>query len=118
MANLTKTLTTNKAFTRSYGIAGATFTSQRGQGIMHMISFLKENQSMMKAHKRYLRKNSTGVTYARFYQLVSAFKDIIHTKHGKELIKILGTRPEITYQSVVKNAFAYAEFMDTLSMVA
>lgn len=116
ITTIAKTLTENTAYVRSYGETGKTIVSKRGQAIMEMLSFVK-NDSLIKAHKRYKKKNKGAVSYIRFVQFVNAFRDIIHTTHGKKLIVLLDTMPSITYQSVLKNANDYSAFLDSAGEV-
>jgi hypothetical protein len=117
MANNINTLPTNNSFVRAYGDNGKVITNKRGQAIMEMLSYVKDGVPLIKSYKRYARKNKGAVTYARFAVFVGAFRNIINTKHGKKLIDILDTRPKVTYQGVLKNACAYAEYMETLTEV-
>jgi hypothetical protein len=116
ITTIAKTLTSNTAYVRAYGENGKTITSKRGQAILEMLSFVK-NDSLLKAHKRYKRKNKGAVSYIRFSVFVNAFRDIIHTSHGKKLIMLLDTMPSITYQSVIKNASDYKTFLDSAGEV-
>jgi len=116
ITTIANTLTTNTAYVRSYGENGNTIVSKRGQAIVEMLSYVK-NDSLLKAHKRYKRKNKGAVSYIRFSAFVNAFRDIIHTAHGKKLIMLLDTMPTITYQSVLKNANDYTAFLESAGEV-
>ena len=114
VSRLTAQLDKNNSYVRSYGEEGKVVVSQRGQAIIQMLSFLKDD-STIKAHRRYVRKNKHCVSYMRFLQFVTAFRDIIGTPHGQTLIKILDTNPKVTYQAVLRNALAYRELLASAS---
>lgn len=117
ITTIAKTLTTNTAYVRAYGENGNTIVSKRGQAIVEMLSYVKDGDSLLKAHKRYKKKNKGAVSYIRFCAFVNAFRNIVHTAHGKKLIMLLDTMPSITYQSVLKNACDYSAFLESAGEV-
>ena len=107
-ANLS--LKINRGYTRVYAKDGHLTTNSRGTAIAMMISFTKEGEHLIKAHKRYRKvAGVNAVTYNRFINLVAPFLAIKETVYAKNILDQLDADPRKTIASALDLAWTLSE---------